>query len=41
MLPSGLPAPMPIRMLGTIIDWSIVAIGAVMVIQVFLNVLIN
>ncbi len=41
MLPAGPPAPLPIRMLGAAIDWTIVAIGAVMVGLVFLNVLFH
>jgi TRAP-type C4-dicarboxylate transport system permease small subunit len=41
MLPPGPPAPAPIRALGTAIDWAIVAIGAVMVILVFANVLFH
>lgn len=36
---SGPPAPWPLRVLGTAIDWLIVAIGAVMVALVFANVL--
>ena len=41
LLPPGPPAPAPIRALGAAVDWSIVAIGAVMIILVFLNVLFH
>lgn len=33
------PAPWPLRVLGTAIDWTIVAVGAVMITLVFMNVL--
>jgi len=39
MLPPAPAAPAPIRALGTVIDWTIVAIGTVMVMLVFLNVI--
>ena len=38
-LPVGPPAPWPLRVLGTTIDLTIIAIGAVMVALVFLNVI--
>ena len=41
MLPDGPPAPAPIRLLGATVDWTIVAMGAVMVGLVFLNVLFH
>jgi TRAP-type C4-dicarboxylate transport system permease small subunit len=39
VLRGGPAAPWPLRMLGTAIDWIIVAVGAVMVTLVFMNVL--
>ncbi len=41
LLPPGPPAPVPIRVLGTIVDWAIVAIGALMITLVFLNVIFH
>ena len=41
LLPPGPPAPLPIRVLGRIVDWTIVAIGAAMIVLVFLNVLFH
>ncbi|MEJ7669772.1 MAG: TRAP transporter small permease [Casimicrobiaceae bacterium] len=41
LLPPGPPAPAPIRALGAAVDWAIVAIGAVMIILVFVNVLFH
>ena len=41
LLPAGPPAPAPIRWLATIVDWSIVAIGATMATLVFANVLVR
>jgi TRAP-type transport system small permease protein len=38
LLSPGPNAPAPIRALGVVVDWTIVAIGAVMVILVFTNV---
>ena len=32
------PAPLPIRLLGRLVDWSVIAIGAAMATLVFLNV---
>src|SRR5215207_2921336 len=40
-LPPGPPAPAPIRVLGQIVDWAIVAIGGVMIVLVFLNVVFH
>jgi TRAP-type C4-dicarboxylate transport system permease small subunit len=37
-LPQAPPAPGPIRWLGTAVDWTLVVIGAVMVVMVFANV---
>lgn len=37
-LPPAPPAPAPIRLLGVVIDWTIVVIGAVMISLVFFNV---
>jgi TRAP-type transport system small permease protein len=39
MLVDGPAAPLPIQWLGRLVDWSVVAIGAVMVMLVFFNVL--
>lgn len=39
MLPPGPPAPLPIRILGVLVDWALVGIGAAMVVLVFLNVI--
>ncbi len=41
LLPPGPPAPRPIRWLAWTVDWSIVAIGAVMATLVFVNVLVR
>jgi TRAP-type C4-dicarboxylate transport system permease small subunit len=41
LLPPGPPGPAPIRWLGSIVDWSIVAIGAGMVALVFANVIFH
>ena len=41
LLPPGPAAPAPIRALGAAIDWSVVAIGAVMVALVFTNVVLH
>jgi TRAP-type transport system small permease protein len=40
-LPPGPPAPAPIRWLGVIVDYTVVAIGSVMVVLVFSNVLMH
>lgn len=39
--PPGPPEPALIRWLGTIVDWSVVAIGAAMIVLVFVNVLMH
>ena len=41
LLPPGPPAPLPIRMLGSVVEWGIVVIGAVMVALVFVNVIFH
>jgi TRAP-type C4-dicarboxylate transport system permease small subunit len=41
LLPQGPPAPLAIRWLGTAVDWTVVGIGAVMVILVSCNVLMH
>lgn len=41
MLPPGPAAPAPVRFLGAVVDWAVVAIGAVMVTLVFLNVILH
>lgn len=41
LLPEGPPAPAPIMLLGALVDWAVVAIGAVMVVLVFCNVLFH
>jgi TRAP-type C4-dicarboxylate transport system permease small subunit len=41
LLPSGPPAPPAIRWLGTAVDWTVVGIGAVMVVLVFCNVVMH
>jgi TRAP-type C4-dicarboxylate transport system permease small subunit len=41
LLPPAPPGPAPLRMLGDAVDWSIVAIGAVMIVLVFINVLMH
>ena len=41
LLPSAPPAPAPLRLLGEAVDWSIVGIGAVMIVLVFINVVMH
>ena len=41
LLPPGPTAPLPIRLLGTAVDWAVVALGAAMVTLVFVNVLFH
>lgn len=41
ILPAGPPAPAPIMFLGALVDWTVVGIGAVMVVLVFCNVLFH
>jgi len=40
-LPPAPAAPAPIRALGAVVDWSIVAIGAMMIVLVFMNVIFH
>ena len=35
------PAPIPIRLLGRLVDWAVIGIGASMVVLVFTNVLLH
>lgn len=41
LLPPAPPAPAPLRLLGDAVDWSIVAIGALMIVLVFINVVMH
>lgn len=41
LLHAGPAAPAPIRALGWLVDWAIVAIGGVMVLLVFMNVIFH
>lgn len=41
LLPPAPPAPAPLRALGTLVDWAIVAIGGVMLVLVFTNVVFH
>ncbi len=41
LLPPGPPAPWPIRAFGSLVDWTIVAIGSVMIVLVFVNVVFH
>jgi TRAP-type C4-dicarboxylate transport system permease small subunit len=41
LLPPAPPAPAPLRMLGDAVDWSIVGIGALMIVLVFINVVMH
>lgn len=41
LLPPAPPAPAALRAFGTAVDWSVVAIGAVMVALVFVNVVLH
>lgn len=41
MLPPGPAAPAPVRFLGMAVDWAVVAIGAVMLTLVFVNVVLH
>lgn len=41
LLPPGPSAPAPLRLLGEAVDWTLVAIGAVMVVLVFINVVMH
>lgn len=41
LLPPGPAAPWPIHVLGWLVDWTIVAIGAFMIVLVFVNVIFH
>jgi TRAP-type C4-dicarboxylate transport system permease small subunit len=41
LLPAGPPAPLPLALLGTAVDWAVVALGAAMVVLVFVNVVFH
>ena len=41
LLPAAPPAPAPIRVLGAAVDWTVIAIGALMVALVFANVVLH
>ena len=41
LLPPAPPAPAPLGLLGDAVDWSIVVIGAVMIVLVFINVVMH
>ena len=41
LLPPAPPAPQAIQWLGSAVDWTLVVIGAVMVIMVFANVMMH
>ncbi|MBK6004820.1 TRAP transporter small permease [Ramlibacter ginsenosidimutans] len=41
LLPGRMPGPLPIRMLGRVVDWAVIGMGAVMVVLVFSNVLLH
>ncbi|MBE2259945.1 MAG: TRAP transporter small permease [Rhodobacteraceae bacterium] len=41
LLPAGPPAPLPIRWLGRLVDWSVVLIGAAMATLVSANVIVH
>jgi TRAP-type C4-dicarboxylate transport system permease small subunit len=41
LLPAGPAAPLPIRLLGSAVDWAVVALGAAMVALVFVNVVFH
>ena len=41
LLPPAPPAPRPLAIFGALVDWTVVAIGAVMIILVFVNVLLH
>lgn len=41
LLAPGAPAPLPIRLLGRLVDWSVIGIGATMALMVFVNVVLH
>ena len=41
MLPKAPPAPLPLAVFGALVDWTVVLIGAVMILLVFANVVLH
>jgi TRAP-type transport system small permease protein len=41
MLPKAPPAPLPLAAFGALVDWTVVLIGAVMILLVFTNVVLH
>jgi TRAP-type C4-dicarboxylate transport system permease small subunit len=41
LLPPAPPAPWPVRTLGAAVDWAVVAMGATMIVLVFVNVVLH
>lgn len=41
LLSAGPPAPWPIRLVGRVVDWTVIAIGALMIGLVFFNVCLH
>jgi TRAP-type C4-dicarboxylate transport system permease small subunit len=41
LLPAAPPAPLPLALLGAAVDWAVVAIGAIMITLVFVNVIMH
>jgi TRAP-type C4-dicarboxylate transport system permease small subunit len=41
LLPPAPPAPWPVRALGAAVDWAVVAMGAAMIVLVFVNVVLH
>jgi TRAP-type C4-dicarboxylate transport system permease small subunit len=41
MLPKAPPAPLPLAVFGALVDWTVVLIGAVMILLVFVNVVLH
>lgn len=41
LLQAAPPAPWPIRLLGRVVDWAVIGIGALMIALVFLNVCLH
>jgi len=41
LLPPAPPEPAPLRLLGELVDWAIVALGAALVVIVFVNVVMH
>jgi len=40
-LPPSPPAPVPLRLIGDAVDWTIIGIGLVMIVLVFINVVLH